>query len=305
MSSSRAAVQYFHSEFTAMGSPCEIRLYRSNRDQAASLIQIAKREIARLEQKYSRYIPGNELYRVNQVARAGGVTSVDNEFLALLQYADTCYEQSQGLFDITSGVLRQLWDFSKPENVRVPEEETLADVLTKVGWHQVAIKGNQVSFCRAGMELDLGGIVKEYAADLVANLLFAQGVQSGLVNLGGDIKAIGPHPDGSPWQVKIRSPQDKDSRESASAGVDYLTDICIYREGLATSGDYERCTIIDGKRYSHLLSPKTGWPVQGLASVTVIAPQCVVAGSAATIALLQGSEGRQWLTELGLAYYAV
>jgi thiamine biosynthesis lipoprotein len=144
-----------------------------------------------------------------------------------------------------------------------------------------------------GLELDLGGIVKEYAADRAATLCREFGIAHALVNLGGDIRVIGPHPDGSPWRIGIRDPH----REE---GV--LQMLELYHGALASSGDYERCISIDGVRYGHVLNPRTGWPVRHLAAVSVIADFCVVAGSASTIGMLMEEDGGTWLQELGLPH---
>jgi thiamine biosynthesis lipoprotein len=146
------------------------------------------------------------------------------------------------------------------------------------------------------LELDFGGVVKEYAADRAAALCREAGVLHGAVNLGGDIKIIGPHPDGSPWRIGIRHP-----RRSGAM----ITSLELYAGGLASSGDYERCMVVDGVRYGHVLNPKSGWPVRRLASVSVIGDFCVVAGSASTIAMLKEDDGPAWLENLGLAHFWV
>jgi thiamine biosynthesis lipoprotein len=141
------------------------------------------------------------------------------------------------------------------------------------------------------MQLDFGGYVKEYAADRVAALCRELGLCHGLVDLGGDLAVVGPHPDGSAWRVGIRHPR-------AAAGA--IASLALASGGIATSGDYERCLLVDGRRYSHLLNPKTGWPVRGLASVTVAANHCLIAGTASTVAMLKGRRGAAWLDRLGL-----
>jgi FAD:protein FMN transferase len=143
------------------------------------------------------------------------------------------------------------------------------------------------------MELDLGGVVKEYAVDRVASLLVERGVVSGIVNLGGDVRILGPRPGGEPWRVGIR-------HHRVQAGVASLVE--IERGALASSGDYERCIVIDGVHYGHILDPRTGWPVREMAAVSVIADFCLVAGSAATIAMLKDEEGPAWLDGLGLPH---
>ncbi len=277
-----------HFDFKAMGSPCTITVYTGDALIAINAIQKATAEISRLENKFSRYIKNNVLDHVNQAAQKGTYVDVDDEFISLLNYADTCYQQSNGLFDITAGALRQVWDFSQNN---LPSDADIRDVLQHIGWQHVKIDNNRVHFLTPNMELDFGGIVKEYAADSAANICASHDIQHGLINLGGDIKAIGPHPNGKPWQINIRDARNPDQHK----GV-----IELYNEGLATSGDYERFIEIDGQRYSHILSPKTGWPVKGLTSVTVKAPQCVIAGSACTIAMLMEHDGIDWLNALGV-----
>lgn len=144
------------------------------------------------------------------------------------------------------------------------------------------------------MELDFGGIVKEYAADRASILCLNAGILHGIINLGGDIKIIGAHPDGKPWRVGIQHPRDKTKIWKV---------VKLKRGALASSGDYERCMVIDGVRYGHILNPKTGYPVRHLAVVSVVADLCVVAGSAATIAILKEKEGEKWLKSLGLQNY--
>ena len=144
------------------------------------------------------------------------------------------------------------------------------------------------------MALDFGGIGKEYAADQAAAICLSLGVRHGVVDLGGDVVVLGPHPDGQPWSVKIRHPR--------LPGL-ALAEVMLERGAMATSGDYERFLLLDGKRYCHILNPRTGWPAEGLSSVSVVAEQCLVAGSVATIAMLKGSDGVAWLSGLGLRYW--
>lgn len=279
--------------FKAMGSPCEMRIYAASSSEAANAIAKACQEIERLEKKYSRYIEGNYLYRVNEAAKAGSACDIDDEFDSLLNYADTCYQQSGGLFDITSGTLRRVWNFKEK---KIPLKADIEACIAAIGWDKVKREKNRVEFLAPNMELDFGGVVKEYAVDTTAGILEAQGIQHGLVDLGGDIKVIGPHPNQDPWRIHIRHPR-KDNCSIAA--------IDLTRGALASSGDYERKIELNGKRYGHIISPKTGWPVTGVSAVSVVSEQCVIAGSACTIAMLQESDAVNWLEELGLPYVAV
>jgi thiamine biosynthesis lipoprotein len=282
-------------EFRAMGSPCEIRVYAENAEPATRAIQAAVAEINRLEQKYSRFKPDNFVARVNTAAMAGTSIAIDHEVASLLAYANTCFEQSDGLFDITSGALRRLWNFSAGAQapVRIPSSAEIDDILARIGWQHVSWTANELRFAKAGMEIDFGGIVKEYAADCAANVCRQNGICSGMVDMGGDIHVIGPRPDGTAWQIFIRHPRE--------AGK-HIASFSLAQGALASSGDYERHVMIDGRRYCHILSPKTGFPISGMAAVSVVAGQCIVAGSACTIAMLKEREGPQWLAELGLPH---
>ncbi len=269
-----------------MGTEC--LLYLCDADPAAA--RAAEAEILRIEHRYSRYRPDSILSQINRVAAAGGSLEVDDETAALIDYAFACYRKSEGLFDITTGLLRQAWDFSSGHPPAPAEIERLLPLvgLEKIAWEQPVL-----SFPTPGVELDFGGIGKEYAADRAAAACAAAGAVHGFVDLGGDIRVIGPQPDGSPWLVSIRNPRAKGPA---------LAVVPLAAGGLATSGDYERCIIIEGRRYGHILNPRTGWPVHGLAAASVLAESCLVAGSVSTIAMLKGPAAPGWLAGLGLAH---
>ncbi len=279
---------YYRYEFKAMGTPCDIQLFARNPARAREAADAVIADVQRLEALYSRYRETSFLSEINRAAALGGSIQVDEETAALLDYAVTCYEQSDGLFDITSGILRQAWTFQAG---RLPEQRLIDELLEKIGWHKVKWQRPMLSFFVPGMELDLGGVVKEYAVDRAATLCLSHGVRHGVINLGGDIKVIGPRADGSPWRVGIRHPRQQDG---------LLDTIDLYQGALASSGDYERCIMVNGVRYGHVLNPKTGWPVRHLAAVSVVGDFCVVAGSASTIAMLKEDEGKAWLEDLGL-----
>ncbi len=273
-----------------MGSPCEIQLYAKDARQAEKAFQAVVADVERLERRYSRYRSDSFLSEINRLATVQGEIEVDAETASLLDYATTCYQESDGLFDISSGLLRQAWNFKSPQ---LPETEQLQQLLERIGWQKLQWQSPHLRFPALGMELDFGGIVKEYAADRADSLCRTAGIRHGAINLGGDIKIIGPHPNGTPWRIGIRHPRHKQA---------VLTTVLMFKGAMASSGDYERCLVIDGKHYGHILNPKTGWPVSHLASVSVVADFCVIAGSASTIALLKETEGPGWLQSLGLEH---
>lgn len=273
-----------------MGSPCAIQLYACDEETGSQVAALAINDVERLESLYSRYRDDSFLSEINRVAAIGGSITVDDETAGLLDYADTCYRQSDGLFDITSGILRKVWDFKSGS---LPEARAIETIREKIGWHHVTWEKPVLSFGIPGMEIDFGGVVKEYAVDRAAALCLEAGIYHGIVNLGGDVKIIGPHPDGSPWRIAIRHPRQSD-------GI--LETLLLHSGALASSGDYERCIELNNIRYGHVLNPKTGWPVRHMAAVSVVSDFCVVAGSASTIGMLKEAQGPEWLRELGLPY---
>lgn len=276
-----------------MGGPCELQLYAADPAAAARAAALAEAEVRRLEHAYSRFRDDSVTAAINRSAGQPDGIVVDAETAALLDFGQTAWEQSDGLFDLTSGALRRAWDFKAR---RVPGPAEVDAALAHVGWQRLRWQ-RPVLQLPAGMELDFGGIVKEYAADRAARALREAGVRHGLAELGGDIAIAGPHPDGAPWQVGIRHPRDPE-RAVAS--------IALARGAIASSGDYERFFEAGGRRYCHILNARTGWPSEGPAGVSVIAEECLLAGAATTIAMLKGpADGPAWLQALGLPYLCV
>jgi thiamine biosynthesis lipoprotein len=279
--------------FRAMGSPCELWLYATPGLDADAVLAAAQAEVLRLERKYTRYRDDSLTAAINRSAGSRRGVAVDAETAALLDYAGLAFEQSGGLFDLTAGVLRRAWDF---RSGRVPAPEEIEALRPQIGWQKLVWRRPRLVLPTAGMELDFGGCVKEYAADRAAELCRSLGAAHGLVDLGGDLAVVGPHPDGRPWRVGIRDPR-RPGRARAS--------LALCGGGVATSGDYERCMVVGGRRYSHLLDPRTGWPVEALASVTVAASHCLVAGTASSVAMLKGRAGPAWLRRLGLPHLSI
>lgn len=285
-------MQTFRLPFEAMASACEIVLAGMDAGTAKALADAAADEVRRIEAKYSRYRPDSIVARINAAAGQAW-TECDEETGALLDYADTLFVASDGLFDATSGVLRKAWDFRAG---KLPSQETLAPLLALIDWRQVEREAGRVRLARPGMELDFGGFGKEYATDCAADLLLAQGVRHGYVNLAGDMRILGPKPDGAPWQIGIQDPR-------RQGGV--IASIPIECGALATSGDYERYFEADGKRYCHILDPRDGMPVTWWRSVSVLAPRAIVAGSCSTIAMLKQADGAAFLEQADMSGLAI
>jgi thiamine biosynthesis lipoprotein len=275
--------------FYAMASPCEVILDVDDRQRAERLAELAAAEARRIERKYSRYRHDNIVHTIN--TSGGSAVTVDEETAGLLTFAERCHALSGGLFDITTGILRRVWRFDGSD--RVPSRRQVKALLPLVGWSRVQWRP-PVLLLPAGMEIDLGGIGKEYAVDSTAELLGQQTDRGVLVNFGGDIRALRP-PRSGVWSVGIEDP----ARERGA-----WRQITLARGAVATSGDARRYLLRRGVRYSHVLNPRTGWPVrQAPRSVTVLADSSVEAGLLATLALLQGGRAESFLREQGVTFW--
>lgn len=276
-----------------MGSPCEINLYCDSKSAAEKQFSICIKEINRLESKYTRFKQDSVTTTINNAA-GKNTTPIDEETYLLLNYADQLFQQSDQLFDITSGVLRTAWDF---KSNTIPTQNQLDTILPLIGWDKIQLDEKTIRLPIEGMQIDFGGYVKEYTADVITTLCLDHGIQHGLVNLGGDIRIIGPHPDRSPWKVGIQHPR---KLNQAIATVD------MYEGAIATSGDYERFMMIDGKRYCHLLSPINGQCINNYyTSISVIGEKCLIAGSVSTIAMLKSEEDPSWIENLGIPHLCI
>jgi len=275
--------------FRAMGSPCEVLLENGNRNQASSTVGTIAAEAWRIEDKFSRYRRGNIVDQINSAN--GAAVSVDNETADLLDFATTLYELSDGRFDITSGVLREVWTFDGSD--RVPEPASVKAVLARVGWSR-ARWDRPVLTLAPRMEIDLGGIGKEYAVDRCIAIAGDSNCAPGLVNFGGDLAVSGPPTRRRAWKVAVEG--------VLPDAADHLIDL---RQGaLATSGDAQRFLFRDGVRYSHILDPGSGWPVPDApASVTVAADTCTQAGMTSTLAMLEGERAEDFLEREGMLFW--
>jgi FAD:protein FMN transferase len=276
-------------KFTAMASPCEVLWSSNEHGSTLALGTIAATEALRIEKKFSRYRDDSITAWIH--GHRGTTIEVDEETASLIDFARQCYDLSEGLFDITSGVLRRAWKFDGSD--RVPEPALVASLLPLVGFDKVSWQSPHL-LLPAGMELDFGGIGKEYAVDRVCDLLAARDSAPFLINFGGDLRANRRPPRG-PWQVGIERP---DAVREATLLLD------LEHGALATSGDSRRYLLRDGIRYGHILDPRTGWPVPGSPrSVTVAASSCTEAGVLATLALLHGARAEQFLEQEGVRYW--
>jgi thiamine biosynthesis lipoprotein len=278
--------------FQAMATPCEVRLETLNFSLAEHVARVVETETRRIEQKFSRYRADSVISRIN--AAAGAAVEVDAETAMLLDFADQCHRLSDGLFDITSGALRRVWRFDGSD--RVPDAAEVKAVLPQIGWNKVKWQAPYLTLTE-GMEIDFGGLAKEYAVDRAIALAGQVTKIPTLINFGGDLCVSGPRADGSRWKVAIES-------VDRSGGMAAMLELS--QGALATSGDARRFLLKDGVRYGHILNPQTGWPIaQAPRSVTVAAATCVEAGMTATMTILQGKHAERFLKREGVKAWCI
>ena len=276
-------------KFTAMASPCEVLLPWMEGHAALAIATVVAQEAWRVEKKYSRYRQDSVTAWIHE--NRGVPVELDEETASLIDFAGRCFELTEGLFDITSGVLRRAWTFDGSD--RIPETAIIERLLALVGFEKLQWQSPRLML-PAGMELDFGGIGKEYAVDRAFQLLAARSSTPFLINFGGDLRAS-RSPSHGPWQVGIERPG---SDREATLLLD------LEQGALATSGDSRRYVLKEGIRYGHILNPLTGWPApRSPRSITVAASSCTEAGLLSTVAMLRGAGARAYLEEQGVRYW--
>ncbi len=277
--SSVPALPLRHFTFAALGTQCDIRFAAPGGDaQAAEFEQAARGWVTAFEAKYSRFRDGSLISRINAQAGRAWV-EVDAEMETFLDLCEALHFMTQGILDPTALPLIRLWDYAAA-NPRVPAAREITEARARVGWKKVQRQRGKVFLPEPGMALDFGGFGKEYAVDAVAGLAGELGITSALIDFGHDLRASGAPPGRPAWHVGLEDPR-KPGSPSGSIGV---TD-----RGVASSGDYLRGFTIAGRRYGHIIDPRTGWPVaNGCLQATVIAGSCLQAGVLATTAFVLG-----------------
>jgi thiamine biosynthesis lipoprotein len=283
---------FFRGTFTAMANPCEVLCETPDEHIARAMCETAAHEAWRVERKFSRYRDDSVIHALNSAN--GKPVNVDDETAQLIDYAVTLWRLTQGAFDITSGVMRHAWRFNEPD--KKPTAGQINALMQRVGWQRVQWQRPQLSM-PAGMELDFGGIGKEYAVDSAVMQLSHWPQVPALVNFGGDLRTAGPPPSKGAWQVGI---------ESVLAHGRANNLIQLTTGALATSGDTRRYIEIDGRRYGHIIDARTGWPaIKTPRSVTVAADTCSQAGTYSTLAMLQGEHAETFLNTEGVRYWCL
>lgn len=284
-----------------MASPCQVLMDVDDKALAEKLAILAQKEALRIQNKFSRYRDDNIIYQINN--SNGNSVKVDAETASLLDYANQCYELSDGSFDITSGILREVWTFDGSDHL--PSKHDITKRLKLIGWQNVKWENPTITL-PAGMEIDLGGIGKEYAVDRTAMLLQQDCKHSVLVNYGGDLCTISARRNGQGWIVGVEDPANIDKDNAKNKHKHSHEEFELVRGGIATSGDTRRYLLKNGIRYSHILDPRTGWPVRDAPhSITVVANSCTEAGILATMAMLHGKDAESFLEEQEVTFWCL
>ena len=265
--------------FPALGTNCEVQYAAPSGDaQAAGFERAAVAWVTAFEAKYSRFRPDSLLSQINAAAGREWV-AVDAEMEALLALCDTLHFMTQGVLDPTALPLIQLWNW-KSATPRLPTAAEISAALALTGWKKIQRAPGRIFLPLAGMALDFGGFGKEYAVDMVAQLAVTHGLSGALVDFGHDLRAIGTPPGRPAWHIGLEDPA-KPGTSWASVG--------LTGKGIASSGDYIRRFVVNGRRFGHILDPRTGAPVaHGCTQATVIAGTCLQAGVLATTAFVLG-----------------
>lgn len=287
-----SGAQVWRGVFTAMANPCELLIETRDAALAQQLTELAMQEALRIERKFSRYRDDSVIQTIN--TSHGRPIEVDAETAQLLDYGQVLWQLSEGAFDLTSGVLRRIWKFAA--NAQPPAATQVSELLNSIGWQRVLWQAPFITL-PAGMELDFGGIGKEYAVDRVADILSAHTQVSSLINFGGDLRAIGAPPASDAWRVGIESIEHHDRAQRV---------VQLRIGALATSGDTRRVIEYAGKRYGHIIDARTGWPAEHAPrSVTVAADTCTQAGTYTTLAMLQGKRAEAFLDNEAVRYWCL
>ncbi len=275
------AQEIFTRTLKLMGSRFDITVVADNQAQGEKYIDMAAEEITRIEKLISSWDTTSQTSLINSNAGIKPV-KVDKELFELIERSLMISELTDGAFDISYASMDKIWKFDGSMTT-MPTDEQIKNSVAKVGYENIILdKENYTVFLKLPwMKIGFGGIGKGYSADKAKALLISEGVVAGIINASGDMNTWGVQPDGQEWQVAITNPFDK----SEAFAILPVTDGAV-----VTSGDYEKYVMFNGKRYAHIIDPKTGYPATGIISATVFAPKAELADALATSVFVMGTE---------------
>lgn len=271
-----------------MGSSFEITVVAEDEDFAKESLAIAKKEIIRIEDLISSWDQKSETSRINRNAGIAAV-EVSKELFDLIFRAQQISKLSSGAFDLTFAAIDKLWNFDGKES-EMPNPDTLKASVFNIGYQLIELDEESLTVFlpKKGMKIGFGAIGKGYAADRAKQLLVERGVLGGIINASGDMNTWGTKPDGSSWTIGIVNPMNNKK---------VFSWFSLEHNAVVTSGDYEKFTQINGRRYSHIIDPRTGIPSQGIVSCTVFAGKAELADAIATAIFVMGVESGLFLID--------
>lgn len=288
--------QTYQQTLYVFGTLVDVTVLGAPQQQAADGVAAVDRLFQRMHREWHAWKPGGELIVLNASLAAGQDFTVSDFLLPLLQQSKTLYRQSDGLFNPAIGRLVALWGFHSDELPSGPPPDAAAIaalVRARPGMDDLQIDGHRVHGSKPAVQLDLGGFAKGYALNRAVDLLRSRGVKNAIVNAGGDLCVAGRHGE-RPWHIGIRHPQGR----GVIAALDVADGECVL-----TSGNYERYREYNDRRYAHIIDPRSGWPVEHVASATVIHADGGVADAAATALTVAGpSDWQRIAKRMGLRY---
>ena len=265
-----------------MGSRFDITVVAEDQKAADQFIQKAENEIVRIENLISSWKPDSQISEVNRMAGKAPV-KVDLEVIQLIERALTLSKITDGAFDISYASMDQVWKFDGSMDERMPSQEAIRASVSKIGYQHIVLdkQAETVFLEKPGMKIGFGAIGKGYAADRAKALLIKMGVASGIINASGDLTTWGRKPDQSEWMVGITNPLNK---------TKFFSWLPLTDKAIATSGNYEKKVIINGVEYSHIIDPRTGYPVKGISSVSILSDSAELSDALATSVFVLGIE---------------
>ncbi|MGD9367340.1 MAG: FAD:protein FMN transferase [Desulfobacteraceae bacterium] len=269
-----------------MGTTYQIKIVTQRSGEMAAVQERINRRLEQLNQSMSTYLKESEISRFNQMKAVDQPFAVSSDFLKVMQAADTIHRLTKGAWDGTVHPLVDLWGFGRSGPIEeVPSRHAIAAALKRVGFNRIEV--SEKGFLKKRqphVTLDLASIAKGYGVDAVSRTVHLMGFRNYLVEIGGEVYAAGRRLDGNPWRVGINRP-----RKGAAATAVYKA-LSLEDRAMATSGDYRNYVEIDGRFYSHIIDPRTGYPVyNGVVSATVVAPNCTLADGLATALMVMGA----------------
>jgi len=282
--------EYTYKKFL-MGGQCNIKFYCNKEKNAKSALEEIDEELVRLDSLLNYFSPKSLVSEINHQHRA----KLDKDILYLFSLSDSISRLTNGLFDISVAPLLEIWGFYQGEP-KIPSARDIERAKKLVNFRKIELKSDSI-FIPEGMRIDLGGIAQGFAADIVGDILRKLSIKSAIINIAGEVLAIGRSPKNKPWRVGIKNPR----------GEGIIEIVELEDGALSTSGDYEKFFMINGKRYPHIINPKTGVPAQEFASVTIFEEETAFSdGMATAVAVMGAGNGLKFLDSLkikGIIYH--